>query len=407
MGVVLTTALVIAGSIGATFASYVLVLSIAALFYRVRDHRSVDPVTRLVVLVPAYNETALIARCVHSLRLQRYPSGLYKIAVVADNCTDNTAETATEAGADVVMRRDEPAARGKGRALRWAMDRLLVANPRAEAFVVVDADSIADPEFLATLARRFESGAQAVQGESLLYGDGSTATALRVAAFLLINRVRPAGRAALGLPATHLAGNGMLVARELMLARPWQAFTSAEDLEYSLELQRAGVRIEFAGGAILRSPAAPNSHAAAQQQLRWEGGKVHLARTQIPSLIAAGVRERRAALLGTAFDLAVPPLGFLAATLVAGTVVGALLTLVAVIPVWALAPWVLGSAAIPLSVLIGLKAGRASAPDYRALIRAPLFVLTKPLRALRVLRFRGDTWTRTERGTGPEARSEP
>jgi len=92
---------------------------------------------------------------------------------------------------------------------------------------------------------------------------------------------------------TNLAGNGMLLANELLRARPWEAFTSAEDLEYSLELNMASIRIAFAGGAVLLSPPAPNPQAAAQQQLRWEGGKALLARTWIPRLIMAALRDRQ------------------------------------------------------------------------------------------------------------------
>jgi cellulose synthase/poly-beta-1,6-N-acetylglucosamine synthase-like glycosyltransferase len=331
---------------------------------------------------------------------QTYPHHLYKIVVIADNCTDDTAAIAARAGA-TVLSRNEPDARGKGQALRWAMDHILGAED-ADAVVVVDADSVADRDFLTILVRPLAAGALAVQGESLLEDDHAPGTALRVAAFLLVNRVRPAGRAALGLPATHLAGNGMLLARELLVARPWTAFTSAEDLEYSIELHKAGVRIAFARGAVLRSPAAPNADAAAEQQLRWEGGKAHLARTQLPSLVDAAIRQRRPMLLGMAFELAMPPLGFLTAAVLGGGIVAAALVLSAQIPAWTVLPWALASVTILCAVLIGLKAGKATRSEYLALARAPLFVLTKPLRVRQVLSFRGNTWTRTERSATSE-----
>ena len=189
------------------------------------------PRKRIAVLVPAHDEAALIARCVQSLQAQTYPSRLYDVIVVADNCSDATASIARSAGADVLVR-DEPDARGKGRALRWAFDRVLRRPIPPDAVVVVDADSVADPCFLSALVRPFESGASAVQGESLLAEDGSRAASLRAAAFLLVNRVRPAGRSALGLPC-DLTGNGMLLSSELLRAYPWDAFTSAEDLEYT------------------------------------------------------------------------------------------------------------------------------------------------------------------------------
>jgi cellulose synthase/poly-beta-1,6-N-acetylglucosamine synthase-like glycosyltransferase len=319
--------------------------------------------------------------------------------VIADNCTDATAAAATAAGADDVLIREEPDARGKGHALRWAMDRLLAADSAPAAFVVVDADSVADPEFLSRLVQPFQTGAQAVQGESLLYGDGSRGTELRLLAFLLVNHVRPTGRAVLGWPATHLAGNGMMLARELLVAKPWGAFTSAEDLEYSIDLQMDGMRIAFAHGAVLLSPAAPTARAAAQQQLRWEGGKTHLARTRIPKLLRAAVQQRRPALLGTAFDLSVPPLGYLAAIAGTAAIAAASLAATAVLPAAAAIPWLVAATAIVLHVLIGMRAGNAPGAAYRALVGAPWFVIAKVARAHRVLGFSADTWVRTERGS--------
>jgi cellulose synthase/poly-beta-1,6-N-acetylglucosamine synthase-like glycosyltransferase len=320
---------------------------------------------------------------------------------VADNCTDATAAAASGAGAQVVMVRDVPESRGKGRALRWAMDRLLADESAADAIVVVDADTVAEPEFLARMAVPFEAGARAVQGESLLYADDSRG-ALRAAAFLLINRVRPMGRAVLGLPATHLAGNGMLIGRDVLLAKPWEAFTTTEDVEYSIALQSEGVKIAFAGGAVLMSPVAPNPKAAAQQQLRWEGGKVYLARTQLPRLLAKALHERRPSMLGVAFNLAVPPLGLLAVAAIGGSILSAGLAALGVVPVWCLAPWLAALGSIPFMVLIGLKAGHAPRASYLALLRAPLFLLTKPVRMFHVLKFRSDTWVPTDRGTVAE-----
>jgi hypothetical protein len=294
------------------------------------------------------------------------------------------------------MVRDEPGARGKGRALRWAMDRLLAASPPPDAIVVVDADTVADPEFLATLSVLFEAGARVVQGESLLAEDGTAPTALRVAAFMLFNRVRPAGREVLGRSG-FLAGNGMLLARDVLAARPWAAYTSAEDLEYALGLHLAGVRIAFARGATLVSPAAPDAAAAAQQQLRWEGGKAHLARSWVPRLLRAAVAERRPALAVTALELALPPLGFLCGGALAGLVAAAVLAALGVAAWWAALPWLVAVAAIPVAVLIGLRAGGAGPSAYRAMAHAPLFVLAKALRLRRVLAFRGETWVRTRR----------
>jgi 1,2-diacylglycerol 3-beta-glucosyltransferase len=391
----LQVAILVAGGMAAGYALYLLVLSVAAFFYRAFPRAATPPTSRLAVVVPAHDEAGTIGRCVRSLRNQTYPADLYEVLVVADNCSDDTAAIAANEGARILVRH-EPAAHGKGRALRWAIQRVLAATPPPDAIVVVDADSVADVNFLAALVRPFEAGAPAVQGESLLAEEPSGAGSLRVAAFLLVNRVRPAGRVVLGLPCM-LAGNGMLLGRGLLLAHPWDAFTSTEDVEYSLGLRMAGVEIAFAGGAVLVSPLAPNPRAAATQQLRWEGGKLTLARTWTPRLVREAVRRRRLSLLATALDLAGPPLGYFTAVVAAATAICGGLAWAGTLPAWAVVPWLVALISVPILVLVGLRAGRASGSSYRAMLRAPLFVVAKLRLLPRLMRFRADTWVRTER----------
>ena len=319
------------------------------------------------------------------------------MVVIADNCSDDTAALAAEAGPHVLVRNDL-SARGKGHALRFAIDRVLAQEPAPDAVAVVDADSVAGRDFLEALVAPFERGAPAAQGESLLSDKGSPGAALRAAAFLLVNRVRPSGRAVLGLPTT-LAGNGMLFGRELLETQPWDAYSAAEDVEYTIRLRLAGIGPAFAGGAILLSPTAPTSEAATQQQLRWEGGKMHVARTQIPRLVASAFRLRRPLLLEAAFELAVPPLGLVAALAGVGSVVVGVLALVDVLPARSVTPWLVALAAIPVYVLVGLRAAHAPRSAYRSLLQAPVLVLRKVFGAHRLLTFRADSWVRTQRGS--------
>jgi 1,2-diacylglycerol 3-beta-glucosyltransferase len=388
-------AFAVLGGVPALFAAYQVAIALAANLYR-PPRPSGRPTRRIVVLVPAHDEAALVARCVDSLLGQRYPADLREVVVIADNCTDDTAAIARSAGAEVLVR-DRPDERGKGRALRWAIDQLVSRSPAPDGIAVVDADSVADPDFLEALAEPFERGAGAVQGESLLTEDGSPASALRAAAFLLVNRVKPAGRAVLGLPC-HLRGNGMLFRTDVLRANPWNAFSSAEDLEYSIRLRLAGVRPQFAGGAVVRSGTAPTAEAAVHQQLRWEGGKLHVARTLIPRLVAAALRRRDFSLLDAAFELALPPIGLLFAGACLGAAVGTAAVSADLLPGWSLVPWLVAVVGVPAYVLVGLRAGRAPGSAYRALLHAPAFVARKGARAHRLLTFRADTWVRTARG---------
>ena len=389
---VLLLACVLGGVIALAFAGYLAILALAAFGYK---PAAGSVAARIVVLVPAHDEAALIARSVRSLLDQSYPRALYEVVVIADNCSDATAENARAAGARVLVR-DAPDSRGKGRALRWAIDRVLSEDPQPDAVAVVDADSVAERDFLRLLVQPLAAGAEAVQGESLVVDDGSAKAALRAAAFLLINRVRPAGRAALGLPCT-LCGNGMLLTSGLLARTPWEAFSATEDLEYSIALRSAGVGPVYAGGAILYSSTAPNEAATIQQQLRWEGGKLHVARTWAPRLVRRAFRERRPLLLDAAFELAIPPLGILAGAVLTGTATSAALMAAGPLPAWALVPWLAALAAVPIFVIAGLRAARAPRSAYAAMRQAPMFIVRKTLGAHRLLGFRADSWVRTER----------
>jgi 1,2-diacylglycerol 3-beta-glucosyltransferase len=377
-----------------TLSAYLLSLSLAARGYRSPSPASA-PRTRVVVLVPAHDEAALIAGCVRSLVAQAYPRELFDVVVVADNCTDATASIAAAAGARVLVR-DRPELRGKGHALRWALERVLVEEPSPDAVAVVDADAVADPGFLAVAVGALERGARAVQCAYRLAEDGTAATALRATALLLFNCVRPAGRARLGLPA-HLSGSGMLLARELLVQVPWSALTSAEDAEYTLRLRMAGIGVTYAGGAGVVSPAPPNARAASAQQLRWEGGTAHLARAYVPRLVRAAVRRRRPALLDAALQIALPPLSLLAVADCVGAIIALAGVTAAALPAAVLVPWALAIAAIALHVLVGLAAAHAPQSAYRALALAPLFVVRKVCQLPQVRRFDPNSWVRTER----------
>jgi 1,2-diacylglycerol 3-beta-glucosyltransferase len=387
----------VAGGLAALPAFYLLSLAVASVALRARPMPRADP-SRLAVVVPAYNEAELVGRCVRSLFGQTYPPGSYTVIVVADNCTDHTAACAAVAGAEVMVR-DEPAARGKGPALRWAIDRILADPEPPDAVVVVDADSVAHPELLWELEAERAAGAEVVQAEYLVADEnGSTQSELVALAFLLFHRVRLGGRRALGLPA-NLVGNGMLLSRKVLERQPWSAVTGAEDLEYSIHLRLAGVRPVFAPAAHIYGPM-PNEKAAAEsQRLRWEGGRYLMVRRWLVRLVVEAWNRRDWYLLDAALDLAVPPLGLLLIVLLCGLALALALGAVGLIALAATVPWILATAALVGFVAIGLHAAGAPTSSYLTLPRlVPAYLLRKLVLYVKILRGGGlGTWVRTQR----------
>jgi exopolysaccharide biosynthesis WecB/TagA/CpsF family protein len=360
---------------------------------------------RLTVVVPAHDEQTLIQRCVRSLFAQSYPRDLFRVVVVADNCSDATAAVAEASGAEVMLR-DQPDARGKGHALRWAMDRVLGGPHPWDAIVVVDADSVADSNLLAALAAELDAGAEVVQSDyTLLQGGGSDKSELVKAGFLLFHRVRFTGRARLGMSA-NLVGNGMLFSKRVLEAHPWDAFTGVEDLEFSIVLRLAGIQPRFAPRARVAGPGPASRSGDVRQRLRWEGGRFHVVRRQLPRLVRTAIVRRDVRLLDAALDLATPPLALLSLLIMGGSVVGAIAVSAGLASSWALAPWIIALAAIPTFVGIGLWAGGASAATWRAMWKAPSFLAWKALIYLRLVRgFDVHRWDRTDRAVeaAPEA----
>ncbi|MCC5951902.1 MAG: glycosyltransferase family 2 protein [Acidimicrobiia bacterium] len=130
--------------------------------------RGVDagPVT-VTVLVPAHNEQASVSATLMSLFEQDRPPE--RVIVVADNCTDATAEVARRHGAEVV----ETVAntQKKAGALNQVLRRLLHTLGDNDCVMVVDADTVLDPEFLAVAVQQFTDDRAIMSIGGLFYGD--------------------------------------------------------------------------------------------------------------------------------------------------------------------------------------------------------------------------------------------
>jgi 1,2-diacylglycerol 3-beta-glucosyltransferase len=341
---------------------------------------------RLIALVPAHDEQADVAGAVCSLLAARR-SGELRVIVIADNCTDATAERAGAAGAEVWTRTD-PTRRGKGFALQWALARLL-AEDGFDAVVVLDADCRASANMLAAIERRLAAGAQAVQVDYVVSNPGaSAASALRHAAFALGNTVRYLGKDRLGL-SCGLAGTGMAFSRALLADTGWPATGLAEDAEYHLEIVRRGAKAVFAGEASVTSPMPMRLGSAGEE--RWEQGRLSLVRGWSARLVLEGMRLRDPVRLHAGLEWLVPPQALLAllsvATLTA-RLAGGRRALPALAALAAQGAFVLG----------GLRLAAAPREDYRALALAPALVARKALMYTRLLAGRGPTtWIRSER----------
>jgi len=235
----------------------------------------------LAVVVPAHNEEALIGRCVASLLLSAAAGPSCTVVVVADNCTDGTAERAREAGARVLVRQNA-AERGKGYALRFAFDTLMPEG--YDGFLVVDADSVVSENLVPEIARGLLSGADAVQARYRVTQPlDSASKQLMDVALLAFTVLRPRGRDSWGMSAGIL-GNGFALSRKTLQDVPYLADSIVEDLEYHLLLTSAKRTVRFADAATVYGDMPTDKDAQLSQRARWEGGRARVAKAWIPKL---------------------------------------------------------------------------------------------------------------------------
>lgn len=384
--------LVVAGAaLVALVDAYLLALLVAARRHRAAPAPPARSGQPFVVLVPAHDEETTLPRLLASLGRAEGRDHA-RVVVVADNCTDRTAEVAAAHGAEVLERHDT-SKRGKGAAMAWALEQL---EPLQAPVVLVDADCEVSPNLLTALGVRAAAGIAAAQVDYVVANPTESPTAgLRAAAFLLVNSIRPAGRNALGLSA-GLLGTGMMFTPELLRRVPWRDFGLAEDLEYGLRLAAAGERVVFVPEARVTSPMPVSGAAGTSQQLRWEAGKIAAARVWSPRLVALGVRRRDPRALVAGLEVLVPPQALLllmhavlaAAALVARAPAGVVISAGGLV---AQAVYVLG----------GLALVRAPRAVWAALLRAPALVIGKAAVAIRIATGGSpDRWVRTARGGG-------
>jgi cellulose synthase/poly-beta-1,6-N-acetylglucosamine synthase-like glycosyltransferase len=280
------------------------------------------PTFRFDFVVPAHNESLGIAATVKSLQAVDYPRELFRVLVVADNCTDDTAQRAREAGA-IVLERQNAELRGKGYALAHAFERCLAEG--ADAVVVVDADTLVSQNLLSAFAARLAAGNVAVQAH---YGvqnpDASWRTRLMRIALSMFHQVRSIGRERLKVSA-GLRGNGMCFRTSLLRDVPHDAYSLVEDLEYGIRLGRRGFRVAYAFDAEVLGEMVSGEASSRSQRNRWEQGRAQMLAQHGWPLLREALAQRSGLLFDLAMDVLVPPLSRVVGLTLLGSLASALL----------------------------------------------------------------------------------
>jgi cellulose synthase/poly-beta-1,6-N-acetylglucosamine synthase-like glycosyltransferase len=346
----------------------------------------------LAVLMPAHDEAAVIADTLASIMPQLQAGD--RLLVVADNCDDDTARIAREAGAEVVERRNSQL-RGKGYALDFGVRHLESAPP--EIVIIVDADCEVEPEAIDWLTRISYQSERPVQALYLMHASDRAGFRQQFAEFAwrVKNWVRPLGYHRLGLPC-QLMGTGM--------AFPWASIRDAklananivEDMKLGVDLAISGKPALFCPEARVSSIFPEAAAAERSQRMRWEHGHLEVIQKEFPRLLGRGVLRGDIRAMALALDLAVPPLALLVLSLFGMCVATGAVAFA-------------GGGAFPL-VVAGLGLGLAGVAvllawlgwgraviSFATLLSVPIYVLAKIPLYIRFWTRRQKEWVRTDR----------
>jgi len=363
------------------YLAYLWVPAIAAVVGRARGAgRSVAPAATgtpsaersFAILVSAHNESRVVGALLQSLATQEYPAEKRRIFVVANTCTDETAAVVRSSGVATCLERTGGGLATKGAALSWLWERICPDVANVDCVLILDADNVVPPGYLAEMDRVFDDGFRVVQSARCAKNaEDSWTSELDAISEALWNRLDQAGRMQLGLSAT-IAGSGMAFERRLF---EWLVGEGGpgllEDIEWQARLMLAGVRVGFAERARVFDEKTSGAIQLGRQRKRWVAGVAVAARRYAWPLLKSGLRTGDPAQLVAAFGVSKPPRSLLLVATAALALAARSFPVIA----WLL-PWQVWTSALASSggyVLLGLALDGARPRSYLALLAAPVF----------------------------------
>jgi len=325
-----------------------------------------------VIVIPAHDEASVLPSTLPTML--EAARGRARVLLVADNCSDRSADIARELGAEVIERADA-SLRGKGFALAFAKHHLMAEPP--EVVVIVDADCAIDGESVSNLIQACASTGRSCQAINLQRpgSDASAAVQLSTFAFFIKNVVRLRGLQRLSGRA-HLLGTGM--------ALPWKSLEEVElatgniveDLKLGQELAERGYPPTLIEQATVWSSAESKANTLSQRQ-RWEGGFLANAVKAGPVALRAGISSADVHRLWSALNLMTPPFALLLMLDLAALAVAAIATWATGAELWPIK--MLGASILLASVALGLAwlTGGSRFVTLGSLVRAPLYLAWK------------------------------
>lgn len=256
--------------------SYQFLYILVSLFhkYRTKHEEPLHKLHKYAVAIAARNEETVIGHLIESINKQSYPKDLISIFVVADNCTDKTAQIAKDLGANVYERFNQFQV-GKGYALDFLFNKITddYGKNAFDGYFIFDADNLLDKNYIVEMNKVFDSGYTTVTSyrNSKNY-DTNWITAGYSLWFLREARFLNYSRMALHTSCA-ISGTGFLISNDIVQKQHgWKYFLLTEDIEFSVSNAIDGELIGYCETAKLYDEQPASFIQSWNQRLRWSKG---------------------------------------------------------------------------------------------------------------------------------------
>lgn len=257
---------------------YILIFSIASLFYKQKKYSDNGNLKKIAVLVPGYKEDEVIVEVANLALQQDYPSHLYDVVIIADSFKPETLQTLKTLPIKLIEVSFDKSTKSK--ALNKAMSVLTEAYDIA---VVLDADNVMATNFLKKINAAFEHDFMAVQGHRTAKNVNNSWAVLDAISEEINNNIFRKGHRVLGL-SSAIIGSGM--AFKYPYFKNLMAGVTAVggfDKEIELKMLKERYKIVYLDDATVFDEKIQKSEVFGNQRRRWLSAQFHYFKQDILS----------------------------------------------------------------------------------------------------------------------------
>lgn len=255
---------------------YILLFSIASLFYKQQKYSDNGNIKKIAVLIPGYKEDEVIVEVANAALEQDYPSTYYDVVIIADSFQEETISALKTLPIIVIEVSFEKSTKSK--ALNKAMATL---ERDYDIAVVLDADNVMANDFLKQVNAAFEYGFTAVQGHRTAKNTNNSWAILDAISEEINNNIFRKGHRVLGL-SSAIIGSGMAFQYDYFKTLMASATAvGGFDKEIELKMLKEGHTIVYLNDAVVFDEKIQKAEVFGNQRRRWLSAQLHYFRKDI------------------------------------------------------------------------------------------------------------------------------